>query len=72
MYKRIKQLSVGMKRLLTVISLIMPPIVVVLIGENTEMSTFYFIFVFIAFWIIVRIVLWIYDGFVNQKNDKTT
>lgn len=71
---RIKELQTGVKRLLLVLGIIISWIGVMIVGDwefddifHDFVEFFYFIIgvipMFIGFWIVVRIVLWVIDGF---------
>lgn len=75
---RIKELQTGVKRLLLVLSIIVSWFGVMIVGDWEFDDIFYdfeefFYFIagvipmFIGFWIIVRIVLWIIDGFKKEE-----
>ena len=75
---RIEKLNPGLKRLLFVISLIFPTYVASIMDNSDNVfylfelmfekgefitAIFAYILLFFLFWILVRIILWIVDGF---------
>jgi hypothetical protein len=66
MLKRILDLSTGLKRLLLVLSLLIPFFILTYKTHNPVEYYFEFITLFVFFWVSVRVILWIYDGFKSK------
>lgn len=67
--ERIKALPKGTLRLLIVVSIIIP-ITGLIFYLNFKNIFFQYVFFygFITFWLLVRIILWIYDGYNEDAN----
>jgi len=65
--KRIKQLNTGTKRLLWVIciavSLLLPPIIDPCLLDYFEEFLVVALLIFVAYWVLIRVSLWIIDGY---------
>ena len=64
---RIKQLPKGNLRLLIVLSIILP-VIITIIGSikkiiDSDMIPIFLFCMFFIYWIIVRVVIWISDGY---------
>ncbi len=71
MIKRFKQLSKGVIRLSLVGYLIWAVLFVAFIGDSIykEIDSVFFMWLILLFgyWIIFRLILWVYDGFFDSK-----
>jgi hypothetical protein len=63
--KRFKQLNTGVIRLLIVIWIILLLIGLGQLGDGDEAG---FFVLSIFYWFIIRIILWVYDGFKENEN----
>lgn len=68
MKKLYKPLNKGIKRILTIVSVLLPIVFLMAVGDDIEEPigvVFAIIIPLFLFWLAVFIFLWIRDGFVN-------
>ena len=69
MIKQFKQLNLGTKRLIVVLSFLLsfiPPS----FEYNEEDMVLLYVISFLAIWLTIYVVLWIRDGYTQSKNNK--
>lgn len=73
--QRIKHLPQGVLRLFLVFSILIPLISMILVIQSEDedqkaVMSFMAFFGFLIFWLLVRIILWVTDGFKEDRKDK--
>ncbi len=70
MIKQFKQLNLGTKRLIVLLSFLLP-LILLFFGLTEIQLIRLYVTSFLAIWLTIYVVLWIRDGYSQSKNNKT-